>query len=64
MEEINGFYDDEGNKLNPDLYPKPQLCLSCKTNSFPRGEDDMLCTLNRLGSRNGEKFKCGAYEEM
>ncbi len=57
MEEINGFYDDDGNKLNPDLYPKPQLCQSCKINNAPDIEDDMLCTLNRLGSRNGEEFK-------
>ncbi|MFA4852955.1 MAG: hypothetical protein WC868_06610 [Bacteroidales bacterium] len=64
MEEINGFYDDDGNKLNPDLYPKPQLCLSCKINSEPGFEDEMLCALNRLGSRNGKEFKCGAYEEM
>jgi len=30
MEELNGYFDDDGNQLNPDLIPKPGLCLTCK----------------------------------
>ena len=27
---MNGYFDDDGKELNPDLIPKPNLCLSCK----------------------------------
>jgi hypothetical protein len=59
-----GFYSDDGEKLNPDLYPKPQLCLSCKKND-EGGEEEILCTLNRLDQRNSkEEFKCYVYERI
>lgn len=45
-DEISGIYDDDGNKINPDLIPKPALCMSCKKDDEP-GEEDL---------------KCGAYE--
>jgi hypothetical protein len=35
MDEINGYYDDDGNQLNPELIPKPGLCLTCKKDSNP-----------------------------
>ncbi len=50
-----GFYSDDGEKLNPNLYPKPQLCLSCKKND-EGGEEEMLCTLTRLDQRNSKNF--------
>lgn len=56
------FFDDDGNELNPDLYPKPQLCHSCK-----KCEDEMeeiVCTLTRLGQRHDKEFKCFAYEQI
>ncbi len=59
-DDISGFYDDEGNKLNPDIVPKPGLCLLCKKDD-DRSEE-MLCTMNRLDQADepGE-FKCGAF---
>ena len=63
METINGFYDDDGNKLNPDLYPKPHLCLSCKKND-EGGMEDILCTLTRLDQVNKKEFVCYAYEQL
>lgn len=60
MEEFNGFYDDDGNKFNPDLHPKPQLCLSCKYNDDP--SEETLCTLNRLDQIGESEFKCYHYE--
>jgi len=59
-EQINGFYNDDGTKLNPDLYPKPGLCLVCSLNDDP--SEEILCILNRLDQRNEEEFKCGAYQ--
>lgn len=60
-DEISGFYDDDGNKLNPDLVPKPGLCLLCSKEN-DRSEE-MLCTLNRLDQADDEgEFQCGAFE--
>lgn len=62
-DDISGFYDDDGTKINPDLVPKPGLCLLC------RKENDrsqlMLCTLNRMDQADEEgEFRCGAFEPI
>lgn len=62
MEEIYGFYDDDGNKINPNLLPKPHLCFSCKSNDDDDWEENLLCQMNRWDQRNSKNFKCGAYE--
>lgn len=62
MDNISGFYDDDGNKLNPDLIPKPQLCLSCKKDNDP--DEEILCHLTRLDQRNESEFICYAYEQL
>jgi len=54
------FYDDNGNKLNPDLQPLPGLCLSCKKKDNPN--EEMFCTLTRTDQLNEAEFKCFAYE--
>jgi len=59
---MNGFYDDDGNKLNPDLIPKPDLCLSCTKNEDPN--EEILCTLNRLDQADDDEFVCYAYEAV
>lgn len=58
--EINGYFNDDGTPLNPDLYPKPQLCLSCKNNDNPHQE--IVCTLTRLDQKDEPEFSCYAYE--
>ncbi len=62
MDHICGYFNDDGTPLNPDLFPKPQLCLSCKKNDDPNQE--ILCTLNRLGQREESVFECFAYEQI
>ncbi len=62
MEEINGFYDDDGNKINPDLVKKPSLCLLCKKDEIDDPMEHILCTMNRLDQRDEQEFKCGAFE--
>jgi len=62
-EEINGLYDDNGNKINPDLIPVPSLCIICKSYEETDWEENMLCNLNRFDQRNSKDFKCGAYEK-
>ena len=59
---MNGYFDDDGNELNPDLIPKPNLCLSCKKNEDPN--EEILCNLNRLDQKNESEFKCFAYEQI
>jgi hypothetical protein len=59
-DDISGYFDDDGNKLNPDLVHKPSLCLLCVNDADPH--ELVLCNLNRL-DQAGEKdeFKCGAF---
>jgi len=56
-----GYFDDDGNEMNPDLISKPSLCVSCAKDGDP-GEE-VLCNLNRLGHQDDEDFKCFAYLE-
>ena len=55
------FYHDDGTEVNPDLIPKPDLCISCKKDGLNANED-ILCTLNRMDQLDEPEFKCGAYE--
>ena len=59
--ELDGYFDDDGNELNPDLIPKPGLCLICKKDSDP--DEEILCNLTRLDQRNDRDFICHAFEK-
>ena len=28
------YFDDDGTEINPDLIPKPDLCISCKKDAI------------------------------
>ena len=60
-ENICGIFDDDGNKINPDLIPKPSLCVSCKKDGMS-GEEEILCALTRADQQGEEEFQCCAYE--
>ncbi len=62
--EINGFYDDDGSKINPNLLPKPQLCLSCQSNGAEDWDENLLCQMTRYDQRNEKEFKCFAYKVL
>ena len=32
------YFDDDGNEVNPDLVPKPDLCITCKKENIPGKE--------------------------
>ncbi|MBN2012037.1 hypothetical protein JW960_22100 [candidate division KSB1 bacterium] len=59
-DEIDGFYLDDGTKINPNLVPKPGLCVTCAN------DDDAiepeLCILTRIDQMEDNDFKCYAYE--
>ena len=45
-EEPFGIFDDDGNRINPELIPKPSLCVLCGKDGDP--EEEMKCLLNRV----------------
>ena len=53
------YFDDNGKGINPDLYPKPQLCLSCDKNEDVN--EEIACNLLRFDQRENKEFKCFAY---
>ena len=56
------YYDDDGSEMNPDLIPKPSLCLTCAKDEMV-GEEQILCNLTRLDQQGeGDEFECEAYE--
>jgi hypothetical protein len=55
------FYDDDGNERNPDIAPKPALCVTCKKDGLS-GEAEILCQLTRMDQQEEDEFICAAYE--
>lgn len=64
QEEINGFYDDDGTKIDPESVPVPNLCVICKKHMADDWEENLLCLMNRNDQRNNEDFICGAFEKI
>jgi hypothetical protein len=62
MDEYSGYFNDDGTEMNPDLYPKPQLCLSCKKQD--EESEEILCNLTRLDQLEESEFKCASYESI
>ena len=55
------YYDDDGTEINPDLIPKPSLCITCRKDE-QSGEEEILCTLTRSDQQGKTEFRCEAYE--
>ncbi len=60
-DEISGYYDDNGEKLNPNFISKPDLCITCRKDD-DEGEEETLCNLTRLDQAGEKEFICYAYE--
>ncbi|MBN3035595.1 MAG: hypothetical protein JW861_08410 [Bacteroidales bacterium] len=58
-----GLFFDDGTPFNPDLYPKPELCLTCMYNNDGDPEEQLLCNLNRMGQLGADDFICHAYKK-
>ena len=58
-DEIPKFFHDDGTEFNPDLIPKPSLCISCKKDELPNEEH--LCDLTRMDQQGSDEFICGSY---
>ncbi|MBW8333470.1 MAG: UPF0158 family protein [Prolixibacteraceae bacterium] len=61
-EGINGFYNDDGTKIDPDSVPVPGLCIICRKHQIDDWDENLLCLMNRNDQRNESDFKCGAFE--
>ena len=57
------YFNDDGTEVFPELFPKPQLCLSCKKNE-QTDEEEILCNFTRLGQKNNLAFICYGYEPI
>jgi hypothetical protein len=62
-EDINGFYDDDGNKIEPHSVPVPGLCTICRKYQNGDEGEDLLCLMNRYDQRNETDFRCGAFDK-
>lgn len=60
-ENVPKYFNDDGAEINPDLIPKPYLCITCKKNEL-FGEEEILCNLTRADQQDHEEFVCDAYE--
>jgi hypothetical protein len=55
------YFNDDGTEINPDLVPKPDLCITCKKDGMG-GKQKIICDLNRIGQQGENEFRCDAYE--
>ncbi|MBN2211103.1 MAG: hypothetical protein JW709_06870 [Sedimentisphaerales bacterium] len=60
MNPHGNYRDNDGNIINPDLIPKPDLCVSCERDGLT-GEDEILCNLTRSDQQGNNEFTCDAY---
>lgn len=56
------FYNDDGTEVNPDLIPKPSLCISCRKDELQ--DEEVLCNLTRMDQQGQDEFICGAYQAI
>lgn len=54
------FYDD-GTEFDPELIPKPEMCLRCRSNLIQDWEEEILCNLTRADQREEKEFRCKAF---
>lgn len=62
--ELDGFFDDDGNRYDPVTIPKPSLCVVCKMDTSEHPIESILCTLARLDHMICEpraEFQCGSF---
>ncbi|MEA2062511.1 MAG: hypothetical protein U9P14_02330 [Gemmatimonadota bacterium] len=56
----SGFFNDDGSRIDPELVPKPGLCLTCRNDDDP--SQYILCTLNRADQQDEAEFICYGYK--
>ncbi len=61
---INGFFDDDGNPIDPFAEPKLCLYLICKEKDNDDPGENMLCAMNRWDQREEAEFNCGGFKNI
>ena len=56
------YFNDDGTEFNPDLIPKPDLCISCRRDGLD-AEEEIICNLTRADQAGEDEFICDAYEQ-
>ena len=56
------YFNNNGTDNNPNLVPKPSLCITCKINGLKY--EEILCNLTRADQQGEEEFICEAYEPI
>jgi hypothetical protein len=64
LPQYNGIYDDEGNKIDIDTIPIPELCLSCRSYLTEDWDENILCSLTRADDYGDEEFRCYSYKKI
>ncbi len=59
---MHPYFHDDGSEYNPDLFPLPQLCMSCKKKEIQK--EEVPCNMNRMDQVGKPEFQCGAYERQ
>ena len=59
---VEGFFKDDGTPVNPELVPKPSLCITCRQDED--SSEEKLCILTRIDQQGEGNFKCEAYERI
>lgn len=58
-EKMEGYFDGDGTPMNPDLAPKPSLCVMCRYEGDSKQE--VLCNLTRLDQQGDDDFHCDSF---
>ncbi|MDA3880744.1 MAG: UPF0158 family protein [Prolixibacteraceae bacterium] len=62
--EMNGLFNDDGSRIDPETVPTPSLCMTCKSFYTGDAEENILCILNRSDQKGEPDFKCYAYKSI
>ena len=54
-----GFHYDDGSEFDPELVPKPGLCVTCRKDDDP--EEYICCILTRADQQDEPEFRCYGY---
>ena len=57
----DGYFLDDGAKVEPSHFPKPGLCIICKHDSDFKQE--VICKMTRIDQRDNKEFQCEAFEK-
>jgi hypothetical protein len=58
------YIHDDATEFDPDLYPIPDLCVSCVHHEGHDAAESVLCILTRADQQGDRVFLCFAYQPV